>query len=182
VGLAPHPDFPKTPYVYVLYGRDGSITSAAPRYHDTCHSRNCETSGALGRLTWDADLETLSNLQNLRLDWCNGDTSHHMGDLRFDNDRNLILSNGDQTFFSNALNFGEAPNMCPWADPEDPKSGGVMQAIHPGNSIGKIAYIKFEDLQAWNPESKVSPPLHNHAMGFRNPCTCPRFLLSAGFP
>jgi hypothetical protein len=95
-----------------------------------------------------------------------------MGDLRFDGDRNLILSNGDQTFFSNALNFGEnPPNMCSFADPKDPESGGVMQSVSPQNTVGKISYIALRDLEAWSPGSGRPLPLKNLALGFRNPCT-----------
>ena len=36
LGLALHPDFPNTPYVYVLYTLDAPIGGAPPRWKDTC--------------------------------------------------------------------------------------------------------------------------------------------------
>ncbi|ORZ35247.1 Sorbosone dehydrogenase-domain-containing protein [Catenaria anguillulae PL171] len=169
VGLAPHPDFPTNRHVYLSYARDGEIGGPVPIYNDLCPSGICFTSGAIARMTWDPDQEILTNLEEIIVDWCSGSTTHAMGDLRFDSQRNLIFSAGDNTFFSNALNFGEnPPNRCPFGDPNDPESGGVMQCQTPAATSGKLLYIPLAELNAWT-RGQPAPQMRELARGFRNP-------------
>ncbi|ORZ35178.1 Sorbosone dehydrogenase-domain-containing protein [Catenaria anguillulae PL171] len=168
VGLAPHPNFPVNRHVYLLYARDGEIGGAVPIFNDLCPSGVCFTSGALARMTWDADQEILTNLEEIIVDFCSGSTTHAMGDLRFDAQGNLIFSAGDNTFFSNTLNFGEAPNRCPFGDPADPQSGGVMQSQSPAATSGKLLYIPVAELDAWA-RGRPAPRMRELARGFRNP-------------
>ncbi|ORZ35266.1 Sorbosone dehydrogenase-domain-containing protein [Catenaria anguillulae PL171] len=153
VGLAPHPRFPEVPHVYLLYNRDGEIGGAVPKYNDLC----------------PLDQEILTDLQEIIVDWCSGSTTHAQGDLRFDGNGNLLMSVGDNTFFSNTLNFGEnPPNLCPFGDRNDPESGGVMQCQSPASTSGKVSYIPVAELDAWQ-RGRPAPRLREHARGFRNP-------------
>ncbi|KAL7752994.1 hypothetical protein RI367_001445 [Sorochytrium milnesiophthora] len=167
-GLAVDPNWPKVPYVYVLYGRDGRVNGSVPLWNSICTSGICEGSGAVGRLTYDFALNKLSDYRDIMIQWCTASTSHQVGDLHFDNSGNLIMTGGDHSFFSNAINFGENPNPCPFADPNDPESGGSMQAQSPGNPTGKAVYIKYSDLDKFNKDG-TPPPYNIAAFGLRNP-------------
>ncbi len=56
LGMALHPNFPITPYVYVLYAHDAAIGGTAPRWGDGCPNPpgatgdGCVISGRLSRL------------------------------------------------------------------------------------------------------------------------------------
>ncbi|ORZ32998.1 Sorbosone dehydrogenase-domain-containing protein [Catenaria anguillulae PL171] len=169
-GLAIHPDFPQRNEIYVLYGRDATVSdTTTPKWQDICPSGLCEGSSAVGRLQWDKDTQQLTNLTNIVVDWCIMTTTHQVGDLHFDNNGNLVISSGDQTLFDNGLNFGEAPNVCPAASKSDPESGGSLQALSLGNPVGKVVFISKGDLDAWTADNSKKPSLRPHALGFRNP-------------
>jgi PKD domain/Glucose / Sorbosone dehydrogenase len=92
LGLALHPNFPATPYVYVLYTYDfdPSQANSRPRwgtpgvYNDPCPTPpgatddGCVVSGRLSRLTAAGDVMTGTE-QVLIEDWCQQYPSHSIG-------------------------------------------------------------------------------------------------------
>ena len=90
LGMALHPDFPNTPYVYVLYAHDAAIGGTAPRWgtaggvSDGCPTPpgatgdGCVISGRLSRLQAAGNVMTGSE-QVLVEDWCQQYPSHSIG-------------------------------------------------------------------------------------------------------
>jgi glucose/arabinose dehydrogenase len=169
-GLAIHPDFPQQPYVFALFGRDGKIGGSTPLWNDKCDVGLCEASNALARFTWDIGEKRLKDYTEIVVDWCIITPTHQVGDIVFDRNGNLIISAGDMTLFDNiGMNFGEPPNTCPQANPNDTESGGSLQSITVGNPVGKVTFITKKDLDVWMKDHSKKPNLRPHALGFRNP-------------
>ena len=137
VGLALHPGFPATPYVYVLYTHDAAIGGAAPRWgtpgvlSDPCPSPpgpttgGCIASARLSRLEAAGNVMTGSE-RVLIEDWCQQYPSHTVGTVAFGADGALYVSGGDAASFTFA-DYGQAgspPNMC--GDPV--REGGSLRA------------------------------------------------------
>jgi glucose/arabinose dehydrogenase/PKD repeat protein len=127
LGLALHPGFPTTPYVYVLYTYDAPPGQTAPVWNDDCSSvggangGRCVVTGRLSRLQAAGDVMTGAEQVFLH-DWCQQYPSHSIGDLRFGPDGALYVSSGDGASYS-AVDYGQhgsPPNPC--ADPP----GGTM--------------------------------------------------------
>jgi hypothetical protein len=87
LGLALHPNFPTTPYVYALYSYDAEIGGVAPRWgtpgvlSDPCPippgptTNGCVTSGRLSRL--DASGNVMTGPEHVLIeDWCIQYPSH----------------------------------------------------------------------------------------------------------
>lgn len=128
LGLALHPNFPATPYVYVLYTFDAAIGGTAPRWgpgdgtSDPCPSppgattNGCVVSGRLSRLTangnvWNGTEEVLIN------DWFQQFPSHSIGSVIFGNDGALYASGGDGASF-NFADYGQTGSpLNPGGDP-----------------------------------------------------------------
>jgi glucose/arabinose dehydrogenase/PKD repeat protein len=104
MGLALHPDFPTTPYVYVAYTLDAPIGGSAPTWNDACADtvNGCLVSGRLSRLTAGGDVMTGSE-QVLLEDWCKQYGSHATDAVAFGPDGALYVSAGDGASF----NFGD---------------------------------------------------------------------------
>src|SRR5262245_5218582 len=141
LGLALHPDFPHTPYVYVLYALDAEIGGTPPRWgnpgddSDGCPTPpgddGCVIGGRLSRLVANGNVsggETVM-LEN----WCQQFTSHSVGGLVFAPDGSLLVSGGEGASF-NVTDWGQfgypKPNPC--GDP--PTGKGV--APDPSTSLG----------------------------------------------
>ncbi|KAL7750584.1 hypothetical protein RI367_003926 [Sorochytrium milnesiophthora] len=168
-GLAPHPDFPETPIVYALFGRDGKVGDpAVGGWGDACPSGICIGSGAVGRFTWDPVLNSLTNYTDIVVDWCTGSETHQVGDLRFDGNGNLLISAGDASFYKTGINFGDAPNPCPLFDPQNPGDNGALLAQNVGSPLGKLSYLTMKQLMDFE-ATHQAPTLNIHAEGFRNP-------------
>ncbi|MFI6761413.1 PQQ-dependent sugar dehydrogenase [Micromonospora sp. NPDC050417] len=124
LGLALPPDFPTTPWVYVLYTYDAPPGQTAPVWNDTCGDANngrCVVTGRLSRLQANGNVMTGSE-QVLIHDWCQQYPSHSVGDLRFGADGMLYASAGDGASFS-ATDYGQLGNpINPCGDPP----GGSM--------------------------------------------------------
>ena len=124
LGLALHPDFPSSPYVYVLYTYDAPPGQTAPVWNDTCGDANngrCVVTGRLSRLRASGDVMT-GEEQVLIHDWCQQYPSHSIGDLGFGADGMLYVSAGDGASFS-ATDYGQLGNpINPCGDPP----GGTM--------------------------------------------------------
>jgi glucose/arabinose dehydrogenase len=109
LGLAVHPNFPASPYVYVLYTYDAPVGGTAPTCGDACANPpgatgdGCVVSGRLSRLT-AAGNQMTGPEQVLVNDWCQQYPSHSVGDLAFGADGALYVTAGDGAS-NNKVNF-----------------------------------------------------------------------------
>ncbi len=140
LGMTLHPDFPQTPYVYVLYVYDGPIGSTAPVWGDVCRFKNpdgslgadiatkqgCVVSGRLSRFEV-GDNSIGPEVVILGDQWCQQYLSHSLGDLRFGTDGALYLSAGDGASYMWAdegqCDDGSDPTLC--SEPLDPRNPPV---------------------------------------------------------
>jgi PKD repeat protein len=111
LGLALDPNFPASPYVYVLYTYDAPPGQTAPVWNDACPSPpgattdGCVVTGRLSRLT--ASGNTMTGNENVLLSgWCQQFPSHSIGDLRFGTDGALYVTGGDGASFNN-VDYGQ---------------------------------------------------------------------------
>src|SRR5215207_5214273 len=134
------PNFPATPYVYVLYTYDHQLgsTTPAPRwgtpgvYSDPCPTPpgatadGCLVSGRLSRLQAAGNVMTGSE-QVLVEDWCQQFPSHSVGAVAFGPDGALYASAGDGASFQWS-DYGQDGNpVNPCGDP-GAGVGGTMTA------------------------------------------------------
>jgi uncharacterized repeat protein (TIGR01451 family) len=122
LGMTLDPNFPTSPYVYVLYTYDADIGGNAPKYgtggvySDPCPTPpgattdGCVASGRLSRLTANGNVMTGSE-QVLINDWCQQFPSHSLGSLVFGADGQLYVSGGDGASF-NYADYGQTKNLC----------------------------------------------------------------------
>jgi glucose/arabinose dehydrogenase len=136
LGLALHPDFPATPYVYALYAYDfdPTLPGQFPRWgtpgatSDPCptppgpSTDGCVVTGRLTRLTASGNIAT--DPQVLVEDWCVQYPSHTIGDVKFGADGALYVSGGDGASFDFADVGDHGGNPC--GDP--PLEGGTLRA------------------------------------------------------
>ena len=133
LGFELHPNFPSSPYVYVLYALDAPIGGTAPRWGsatlivdtDPCPdppgatADGCVVGARLSRLTAQGDVAI--GLETVFVeDWCQQYPSHSIGSIAFGNDGALYVTGGDGASF-NFVDYGQdgAPvNPC-----GDPPSG-----------------------------------------------------------
>jgi glucose/arabinose dehydrogenase/PKD repeat protein len=128
LGLALPPNFPASPWVYVLYTYDAPPGRTAPVYNDDCsvvsgaaHGGNCVVTGRLSKLAATGNVMTGSE-QVLITDWCQQFPSHSIGDLEFGADGMLYATGGDGASFS-AVDYGQLGSpINPCGDPP----GGSM--------------------------------------------------------
>ena len=97
LGLALDPNFPTSPYVYLLYAADAPPGGTHPTWNDACPSPpgpttdGCVVSGRLVRLQLSGDTITGSPLVLLSDQWCQQFPSHSIGDLVFGPDGYLYV-------------------------------------------------------------------------------------------
>ena len=106
LGMALHPNFPTTPYVYVLYTYDAVIGGTSPRWgsvggtSDGCPSppgatvNGCVVSGRLSRLTANGNIAAGPE-EPLINDWYQQFPSHSIGTIAFGADGALYATGGD---------------------------------------------------------------------------------------
>jgi glucose/arabinose dehydrogenase len=132
LGMALDPNFPATPYVYVLYTYNHQLGSgsAPPRWPDSCPdppgatSDGCVVSARLSRLQATGDVMT-GQEQVLVEDWCQQYPSHSIGTVEFGPEGALYASGGDGASF-NFVDYGQDGNpLNPCGDP--PGGGGGVQ-------------------------------------------------------
>ena len=137
LGLAVHPNFPASPYVYVLYTYDAAVGGTAPTWGDACASPpgatgdGCVVSGRLSRLT-AAGNQMTGPEQMLVNDWCQQYPSHSVGDLAFGADGALYVTAGDGASFNFADYGQDGSPVNPCGDPP----GGVGAALTPPTAEG----------------------------------------------
>ncbi|HUD70719.1 MAG TPA: PQQ-dependent sugar dehydrogenase [Dongiaceae bacterium] len=183
LGLALHPDFPTTPYLYVLYTYDFDPLEPsvpAPRWGDTCPDKNaqnqiigpgatadgCVVNGRLSRLTINPD-DTLEGGESVLLEnhWCQQFPSHSVGSLVFGPEGALYVSAGDGASF-NTEDWGQfggtrgpSPQTYPFtpANPcGDPNSVRGVATSKPAAQGGS--------LRSQDPRTPVDPAGWNGAV------------------
>jgi len=206
LGLALDPNFPNSPYIYVLYTYDAPPGGTAPRWNDACptppgpNTDGCVVQGRLSRLTISGNAST--NEQILIQGWCQQFPSHSIGDLRFGTDGSLFVSGGDGASFSNADwgqyggSSGSPTRANPCGDPPSAGTalspptaeGGALRSQSPQRAAGEPAVLNGSVLRvdpatgagvAVNPFASRSDANLRRivAYGFRNPF---RFTLRPG--
>jgi glucose/arabinose dehydrogenase len=130
LGLAVHPNFPASPYVYVLYTYDAPIGGSPPTWGDACANPpgatgdGCVVSGRLSRLTASGNQMTGPE-QVFINDWCQQYPSHSVGDLTFGGDGALYVTGGDGASFNFADYGQDGSPLNPCGDP--PAGSGGTQ-------------------------------------------------------
>ncbi len=126
LGMALHPNFPFTPYIYVLYAYDAVPGGTAPRWgsasnpqlSDSCPdppgatANGCVVTGRLSRLNagnpveWPLDH---TDEESLITDWFQQFQTHSIGALAFGPDGGLYASAGDGAS-SSYSDYGQTPS------------------------------------------------------------------------
>ncbi|HEX2771958.1 MAG TPA: PQQ-dependent sugar dehydrogenase, partial [Micromonosporaceae bacterium] len=130
LGLALAPNFPASPYVYVLYTYDAPPGRTAPVWNDACPDASngqCVVTGRLSRLQANGNVMTGTE-QVLIHDWCQQYPSHSIGDIGFGADGMLYVTGGDGASF-NVVDYGNLPAGNPTNPCSDPVSqGGALRS------------------------------------------------------
>lgn len=149
LGLALHPNFPTTPYVYVLYSYDAPIGGTAPTWSDACPSppgattNGCVISGRLSRLTAAGDHMTGAETVLLGA-WGQQFPSHSVGDLRFGPDGALYVSGGDGASFNN-VDYGQYGSPTnPLGDPPVAVGGAQTPPTAEGGALRSQSLLRVE--------------------------------------
>ena len=148
LGMELHPNFPATPYVYVLYAYDFDPAQPTqhPRwgtagvYNDPCPTPpgptgdGCIVTARLSRLEASGNVMTGPELPLLE-DWCQQYPSHSIGGLAFGADGALYVSGGDGASF-NFVDYGQdgAP-LNPCGDPPSGAGGTLAPPTAEGGAL-----------------------------------------------
>jgi glucose/arabinose dehydrogenase len=142
LGLVLPPNFPASPYVYVLYTYDAPIGGTAPKWNDGCPTPpgpttdGCVVSARVSRLQISGNVMTGSE-QVLVNGWCQQFPSHSIGTLLFGRDGYLYASGGDGASFNN-VDYGQygANYAGDQANPCGDPPGAVGAALSPPKAEG----------------------------------------------
>ena len=182
LGMALHPNFPSTPYLYVLYTHDADIGGIAPKYgtpgmdSDPCPTPpgatgdGCVVSGRLSRFTVVSDgsgglLIGADGERVMIEDWCQQYPSHSVGSVVFGKDGKLYVSAGEGASF-NFVDTGQVGNPC--GDP--PQEGGALRSQDirtGGDRLGLGGSVLRLDPETGAPAGVNGTPIV--ATGLRNP-------------
>src|SRR5215468_4846670 len=145
LGLALPPNFPASPYVYVLYTYDAPIGGTAPTWNDGCPTPpgpttdGCVVSARVSRLQISGNVMTGSE-QVLIHDWCQQFPSHSAGTLLFGRDGDLYVSAGEGASFNGAdygqfgsTYAGDVANPC--GDPPGPAGTALTAPKAEGGAL-----------------------------------------------
>ena len=128
LGMALHPNFPITPYIYVLYTADAAIGDTAPRWgtagalSDPCPTPpgatadGCIVSSRLSRLEISGDTMVGPEVVMIN-DWCQQYPSHSAGAISFGNDGMLYASGGEGASFTFTDYGQDGQPVNPCGDP-----------------------------------------------------------------
>ena len=101
LAMALDPNFPTSPYIYLLFTYDAPPGGTAPVWNDGCPTPpgpttdGCVVSGRLVRITLSGDVMTGSPQVLIKDEWCQQYPSHSLGDLVFGPDGALYATAGD---------------------------------------------------------------------------------------
>lgn len=160
-GLALHPNFPQTPYVYVTYTLDAPIGGIPPVWgmpgaiSDNCPTPpgpttdGCVAAGRLSRLQASGD--TMVGPEQVLIEaWCQQFPSHSVDSVVFGNDGALYVSAGEGSNFT-TVDYGQFGNpVNPCGDPpvglggtQTPPSaeGGALRAQSLRRAAGEPAVL-----------------------------------------
>jgi PKD repeat protein len=124
LGLALDPNFPATPYVYLMYTYDALIGGTAPRWNDACPTPpgpttdGCVVTGRLVRLTLSGNTVAAQKIL-IKDQWCQQYPSHSIGDLNFGADGALYVSGGEGASFTFA-DYGQGGGGSGSPTPKNP--------------------------------------------------------------
>ncbi len=153
LGLALPPDFPATPYVYVLYTYDAPPGGTAPTWgvadqdDDGCPTPpgattdGCVVQGRLSRLGVDATGAWDGTEDVLIQDWCQQFPSHSIGALHFGPGGMLYASGGEGSNFVSADwgqfggSSGSPVPMNPCGDPPGGVGGDMTRPTAEGGAL-----------------------------------------------
>jgi glucose/arabinose dehydrogenase len=156
LGMALAPNFPTSPYVYVLYTYDHELGSTAPAprwgtpgvYSDPCPTppgptdNGCVVSGRLSRLQITAGGNTMTGAEQVLVeDWCQQYPSHSVGAVEFGRDGALYASGGDGASFTFTDYGQDGAPLNPCGDPP----GGVGSVLSPPTAEGGA--LRSQDLR-----------------------------------
>jgi glucose/arabinose dehydrogenase len=125
LGMALDPNFPASPYIYLLYTYDGAIGQTAPIWNDACPTPpgpttdGCLVSGRLVRVQLSGDVATGTPQILIKDQWCQQYPSHSIGDLVFAPDGSLYVSGGDGASFTFA-DYGQGGGSTGSPTPKNP--------------------------------------------------------------
>ncbi|MEO6029939.1 MAG: PQQ-dependent sugar dehydrogenase, partial [Candidatus Binatia bacterium] len=153
LGMALHPNFPATPYVYVLYTFDHAPGGATPTWgspgatSDSCPNPpgdtadGCVVTGRVSRLTALGNTMVGDSEQVFVENYCQQYPSHSIGTLSIGGDGALYVSGGDGASF-NFVDYGQKgyPAKNPCGDPP----GGVGSTQTPPTAEGGA--LRAQDL------------------------------------
>jgi glucose/arabinose dehydrogenase/PKD repeat protein len=142
LGLAVAPNFPASPYIYVLYSYDAPIGGTAPTWNDGCPTPpgpttdGCVVSARVSRLQISGNVMTGSE-QVLVNGWCQQFPSHSIGTLLFGRDGYLYAGAGDGASFNN-VDYGQygANYAGDQANPCGDPPGAAGTALSPPGAEG----------------------------------------------
>lgn len=162
LGLALHPNFPATPYVYVLYSYDAEIGGTAPKYgtegvySDPCPTPpgptddGCVVSARLSRLTANGNFMVPGSETVFANDWCQQYPSHSIGTLGFGADGALYVSGGDGASFTFADYGQHGIPLNPCGDPPAGVGGTQTPPTAEGGALRSQDLRSPSDPQALN--------------------------------
>src|SRR5262245_23474035 len=174
LGMALHPNFPTTPYVYVLYSFNAAIGGTAPRWptvdgsSDGCPTPpgpttdGCVISGRLSRLT--ASGNVMTGTETVLLEgWCQQFPSHSIGSVVFGPDGALYISGGDGASFT-FVDYGQTgspKNPCgdPPSSTQTPPTaeGGALRSQSLERPAGESSVLNGAILRV-DPDSGAGMP------------------------
>ncbi len=144
IGLALDPNFPATPYIYVLYTYNAPPGGTAPTWN-ACPTPpgalgdGCVVTGRLSKFQVDAQNQQVGDEQVLISGkWCQQFPSHSVGSLVFGADGALYVSGGEGANFA-SLDYGQyggSPGSPTQANPCGDPPGSVGTPLSPPNARG----------------------------------------------
>jgi uncharacterized repeat protein (TIGR01451 family) len=166
LGLALHPSFPSTPYVYAAYTYDHILgaTATGPRWGapgvaaDPCPTPpgpttdGCVVSSRVVRLqasTANPDVST-GTQQVLVEDWCQQYPSHSIGSVAFGPDGMLYASGGDGASFAFA-DYGQGASTSTSAGFNVCGDPGSAPGVRPTSAAGEGGALRSQDLRTTTP-------------------------------